>query len=366
MSMAKPLESYADVDTPALLLDLNQVERNIERYQRLAREAGIALRPHAKAHKTVEVGRRQIAAGAAGVCCAKLAEAESLAELGNILITTPVIGPLKLRRLVDLVRRSQVAVVADDAANIADLSAAAAQAGVGFDLLVDVDVGQARTGVPPGPKAAELAALIRRSPGLRFRGVQAYQGKLQGIVKLEERTNLVREAMVKLAETVRDLESAGFECSVRTGGGTGSFPIDLSLKALNELQPGSYVTMDTNYAKVELGADERLGQPLTILATVISRPTADRAVVDVGWKSASSDSGTPMPRNRPGLSFEFAGDEHGIVRSSAGPLELRLGERVELIPSHCDTTVNLYDTFVVHRNGRVEAVWPIAARGKSQ
>jgi D-serine deaminase-like pyridoxal phosphate-dependent protein len=365
MAMTQDVERYAGVDTPALLLDLDQLERNIERYQRLAREAGIALRPHAKAHKTIEVGRRQIAAGAAGVCCAKLAEAEALAQLGNILITTPVIGTLKVRRLVDLARKAKITVVVDDAANIAELGSAASQAGIDLDVLVDVDVGQARTGVPPGPKAAELAALIRRSPRLRFRGVQGYQGKLQGVAKLEERTGLVREAMVKLTETVRHLEDAGFECPVRTGGGTGSFPIDLRLKALTELQPGSYVTMDTNYAKVELGV-ERLGQPLTVLATVISRPSAERAVVDAGWKAASSDSGTPMLANRGGLSFEFAGDEHGIVRSTAGPLELSLGSRIELIPSHCDTTVNLYDAFVVHRSGRVEAVWPIAARGKSQ
>ena len=170
--MAEHLQSYVDVDTPALLLDLDQAERNIERYQRLAGESGIALRPHAKAHKTVEVGRRQIAAGAVGVCCAKLAEAEALAELGNILVTTPLIGALKIRRLIELARRTQVVLVVDDAANIAELSAAASGARLAFDVVVDVDVGQARTGVPPGPKAAELATLIKRSAGLRFRGVQ--------------------------------------------------------------------------------------------------------------------------------------------------------------------------------------------------
>jgi D-serine deaminase-like pyridoxal phosphate-dependent protein len=363
--MAQPPERYAGVDTPALLLDLDQVERNIERYQVLAREAGVVLRPHAKAHKCIEVGQRQITAGAVGVCCAKLAEAEALAPLGNILVTTPVVDAQKIGRLVELARKAKVSVVVDDAANVAELAAACVQAQVDLGVLVDVDVGQARTGVQSGASAAELAAHVKRS-GLRLAGMQGYQGRLQGVANLEERAALVREAMQKLTDAVRRLESVGLECAVRTGGGTGSFPIDLELKVLTEIQPGSYVTMDTNYAKVELGAGRHLGHPLTILASVVSRPTADRAVVDVGWKSASSDSGTPAVRGGTGLTFEFAGDEHGIIRSGAGRVELRLGERVELIPSHCDTTVNLYDSFVVHRGGRVEAQWPIVARGRSQ
>ena len=236
-----------------------------------------------------------------------------------------------------------------------------------LEVLVDVDVGQARTGVPPGPKAAELAAQIARSPNLRFLGLQGYQGRLQGVPALSERDLLIRGAMTKLAESERFVREAGLQCAVKTGGGTGSFHVDLKLGLLNELQPGSYTTMDTNYAKVELGGADAhpLGQPLTILATVISRPTADRAVLDVGWKSASSDSGTPLLRGHPGLIFEFAGDEHGIVRSGGAPLNLALGERVELVPSHCDTTVNLYDSFVVHRDGKPEASWPIVARGRS-
>jgi D-serine deaminase-like pyridoxal phosphate-dependent protein len=363
-------EPFAAVDTPALLLDLDQVERNIRRYQQAADAARLRLRPHAKAHKCPQVGKLQLEAGAAGLCCAKLAEAEALAEhgLADFLVTTPVVGAMKLGRLIGLARRSKVSVVADSEENIAELGKACAQAGLTLDVLVDVDVGQGRTGVAPGESAAALARRIRENPSLRFRGLQGYQGRLQGVAALDERTRLVEEAMARLGRSEAALREAGFGVEIKTGGGSGSFPIDLHLKALTELQPGSYVTMDTNYAKVRFGGTDEhpLGQPLTLLASVISRPAQDRAVVDVGWKAASSDSGTPTVRAREGLVFEFAGDEHGIVRSGAGALALRLGERIELVPSHCDTTVNLYDAFVVHRSGRPEALWPIVGRGKSQ
>lgn len=363
-------DGFSEIDTPALLLDLDRVERNLDRYQRAAEAAGLKLRPHAKAHKTAQLGRLQLARGALGLCCAKLAEAEALAAPGleTFLITTPVIGPRKIRRLIDLCRRAKVIVVADGDENVAALAEATKQASVTLDVLVDVDVGQGRTGVVPGAAAAKLATLIAKQPGLRFRGLQGYQGKLQGVASLEERAGLVREAMAKLAESERAVREAGLVVEIRTGGGTGSFPIDLELKALTELQPGSYVTMDTNYAKVRLGGsdDHPLGNPLTILASVISRPVAERAVVDVGWKSASSDSGTPALVGVEGHTFEFAGDEHGIVRRGGAPVAVAPGQKVQLIPSHCDTTVNLYDSFVVHRSGKVIETWPIVGRGKAQ
>ena len=358
--------SFAEVDTPALLLDLDRVERNLERYQRAADAAGLKLRPHAKAHKTAQLGRLQLERGALGLCCAKLAEAEALAAQGldTFLVTTPVIGTGKIRRLIELARRARVMVVVDGEENVAELG----RAGVALDVLVDVDVGQGRTGVVPGKAAASLACAISRQKNLRFRGLQTYQGRLQSVASLEERTALVREAMAKLAESERAVKEAGLPVEIKTGGGTGSFPIDLQLKALTELQPGSYVTMDTNYAKVKLGGgeDHPLGNPLTILTTVISRPVPERAVVDVGWKSASSDSGTPALLDADGHTFEFAGDEHGIVRRGGAALAVAPGQRLQLIPSHCDTTVNLYDSFVVHRSGTVIETWPIVGRGKAQ
>ncbi|MBI4291418.1 MAG: DSD1 family PLP-dependent enzyme [Betaproteobacteria bacterium] len=369
--MSAKQEEFAELDTPALLLDLDQVERNIDRYQRGAASAGLQLRPHAKAHKCSAVGRIQVERGAVGLCCAKLGEAEAMAAGGvrDLLVTTPVVGGLKIRRLVDLARSAKVAVVVDDESNIAELAQAAGSAGVQIDVLVEVDVGQARAGVAPGPRAAELATVIARSRGLRFRGLQGYQGKLQAVASFSDRDALVREAMGKLRLASDGVRAAGLDCTVATGGGTGSFPIDIRLGMLTELQPGSYVTMDTAYAKVALageGDEHPLGQPLTILASVISKTTAGKAIVDVGWKSASSDGGLPSVKNRSDLIFEFAGDEHGSIRSSAGELNLALGDRIELIPSHCDTTVNLYDRFAVHRSGRLEGFWTIEARGKSQ
>lgn len=363
--------SFDGVDTPALLLDLDQVERNLERYRAMAAAAGRALRPHAKAHKCTAVGRLQMARGAVGLCCAKLAEAEAMAAGGltDLLITTPVIGAAKIERLVRLARGAKVAVVADDAGNIAALAEAARQSGIALDVLVDVDVGQGRTGAQSAEQAAALAAKVAGSPHLGFRGLQGYQGKLQSVASYDEREALVHDAMAKLLAAAGKIRGQGIECALLTGGGSGSFPIDLELAALTELQPGSYVTMDTQYAKVQLGGgdDHPLGHPLTILATVISRPAADRAVVDVGWKCASSDSGTPVIRGHAGLAFEFAGDEHGIVRpAGAAAMALAPGDRIELVPSHCDTTVNLYDRFAVHRRGKLEAYWPIEGRGKSQ
>ena len=362
--------NFRDVDTPALLLDLDQVERNIERYQRLAASAGLTLRPHAKAHKCSAVGRIQVERGAVGLCCAKLGEAESMAACGlrNLLVTTPVVGPLKIRRLMELAGSAQIAVVADHESNIAALSQAATSAGVRLDILVEVDVGQGRTGVTPGQRAGELAAQIARSPGLQFVGLQGYQGKLQAVASLADRASLVSEAMTRLRASIESIRAAGQDCKVITGGGTGSFPIDIERRMFTELQPGSYVTMDNTYAKVVLGKESDahpLGHPLTILATVISRPNAEKAIVDVGWKSASSDAGLPSVKGRPEWVFEFAGDEHGSIRSNVGPLSLALADRVELVPSHCDTTVNLHDRFAVHRSGRLEATWAIEGRGKS-
>jgi 3-hydroxy-D-aspartate aldolase len=359
-----------DVDTPALLLDADALGRNIARMRDLVAGSGLALRPHAKTHKTPRIALMQLAAGAAGICCSKLAEAEVMVGGGimDILITTPVVGASKIARLMRLAHTAGIRVVVDDAVGIDALGDAAAAAKVSLDVLIEVDVGQARCGVPPGQTAADLAGRIGRHRALRFAGLQGYNGALQGVAAFEERAARVRASLDLLLETAGLVRKRGIEVATLTGGGTGSSAIDLELRGLTELQPGSYVVMDASYAKVrDRGADALpFERALGVLATVVSRPAPDRCVVDVGWKSVSVDSGPPLVAGHPDLMFEFAGDEHGKLRSTAGAVQLRPGDRIELIPAHCDTTINLYDAYTVMRDGRVEGLWPIEARGRTQ
>lgn len=362
---------FPDVDTPALLLDEQRLRSNIAVMQAKATAAGMALRPHAKAHKCAQVARLQMAAGAAGLCCAKLGEAEALALAGvpDLLITTPVVGSLKIARLMRLARLTAVRVVVDDERNIHELARAAHAAGIVLAVVIEVDVGQGRCGVPPGPRAAQLAYRVGAEPALALAGMQGYQGRLQCVADYAERRAGVVSAMAALARSVDAVRQAGMDVPVITGGGTGSFPIDIELASLTELQPGSYVTMDRAYTAVDWSGKDAgmpLQRPLSILASVISRPARGRAILDVGWKSASSDGAAPVCLGHPELIFEFAGDEHGQVRAAnGGDLDLACGDRIELMPGHCDTTVNLYDRFVVHAQGRAHATWPIEARGMS-
>jgi len=365
-----PGQSRDTLDTPALVLDLDRLERNIERMKRLLSGSALAVRPHVKTHKSPEVARRQLAAGARGVCCAKLGEAEVMAAAGidDLLVTTPIAGRAKLARLAALAKRARLSVVADDGVAIAELSAAVSAAGGSLTVVIEVNVGQDRCGVAPGPEAARLAQAVARLPGLRFGGLQGYHGRLQGIARYETRRSEVRAALDRLLDSADRVRAAGIEVPVLTGGGTGSVAMDLELRGLTELQPGSYVYMDASYGKLEWdaqGAPIPFEQSIMILGSVVSRPQPARAVLDVGWKSASSDSGPPVPVGLAGASFEFAGDEHGSLRGIEAT-QLRPGDLVELVPSHCDTTVNLYDRIVVCRGGEVVEVWPIAARGRSQ
>lgn len=362
---------FAEVDTPALLLDIGQVQANIALMQARAHAAGLQLRPHAKAHKSPRIARMQKEAGAVGICCAKLAEAEIMVAGGqdDILITTPVVDAGKLARLVHLARQARIAVVADDAAGIHALGNAARQAGVQVGVIAEVDVGQGRCGVAPGPAVLALALAAGAFPGtLGLAGVQGYQGRLQNLASFSERDAAVGLAMDKLQQSLACLRQAGVSVPVVTGGGTGSAPLDMRRKILTELQPGSYISMDRAYAATEWDDEHGLppfGQPLLVLASVLSRPESNRVVIDVGWKSINSDGAAPLVWQRPDLQFEFAGDEHALLRS-VGEINLAPGDRVLLMPGHCDTTVNLYDAFTVQRDGEVEGRWPIEARGKSQ
>jgi D-serine deaminase-like pyridoxal phosphate-dependent protein len=360
----------ADLDTPVLLVDRPALERNIARMQQMAAAAGIAYRPHAKAHKAPAIAEMQMAAGAAGQCCAKLGEAEVLAAagIGDLLITTPVVGRGKLKRLMLLLNDARVAVVTDSSANVAELAQAAQTAGRPLDVLVEVDVGQGRCGVRPGDAAAILAAEIADQKWLKFRGLQGYQGALQMVASAAERRAKVEDALAKLLASAEAVKRRGLAVDVLTGGGTGSSAIDCALHGLTELQPGSYIFMDSKYAAIEWDGANRppFETALSVLGTVISRPARDHAIVDVGMKAASGDGGPPMLDPAPGDgAFSFAGDEHGHLRF-AGACPVEIGAQVRLIPSHCDTTVNLYDRYVVTDGDEVVDVWDIAARGRVQ
>jgi 3-hydroxy-D-aspartate aldolase len=286
----------------------------------------------------------------------------------DVLVTTPVVAPEKIRRLVSLAGRATVGVVVDDPQNVRHLSEAAKEEKVALHVLVEINVGQNRCGVAPGPAAADLADEIARLPGLHLRGFQGYHGSLQQVVDLDRRTAEIRHALDLLLESAQVARGRGHEIEVLTGGGTGSSVTDIGFRGLTELQPGSYVFMDSNYNRIHWDAGGALvpfGNAISILTSVVSCTSADRIIVDAGWKSASCDSGMPALKAIEGATFAFAGDEHGKLSIPEGT-RISTGDKLELLPSHCDTTVNLYDHYVCVRNGKVEELWPVAARGKTQ
>lgn len=355
------------LDTPAMLVDLPAVERNIERMLSRFRGTPVAVRPHLKTVKSPELARRLLAAGASGVCVAKLSEAEVMVEAGidDLLVTTELAGAPKLERLVRLLRRGpRVRLVVDGEEGALALSRALAAAGLEVEVLLDLDVGQRRTGVLPGGPALALAARVAALPALRLVGVQGYEGHLQQL-EPGERERRCREALAQLADCARALRGAGHAISIVTTAGTGTAAVARGCPEITEVQPGSFVFLDTSYRRA-LGAE--FEPALSILTTVISRPRPGEAVVDAGLKSLSTDSGFAEPRDRRGMSYRPAGDEHGILAWGSGAAfpEPRVGDRLELLPSHIDTTINLHDSYHVLSAGRLVATWPVSARGKVQ
>ncbi len=324
------------------------------------RTTGKAIRPHAKTHKSPLIARMQVERGAIGLCCAKLGEAEVLADagVGPVHITTEIAGEPKIERLVALRRRAEVMVAVDDMEVARALHQAMSAAGLTLDVLVDVNVGQERTGVTPAA-AGELAACVASLPGLRLRGIQAYEGHLQHIHAETERRAKWRECADGMLAARDSILERGLPVEIVSTAGTGTCAFAAELPEVTEVQAGSYPFMDCDYARVE-------GLPyetsLTVLASVVSRQRGDTAVIDAGWKALSTDAGMPAVKGRPDARYAPKGDEHGGV---AG-VRLVPGSRIELVPSHCDTTVNLYDEYVCVRKGVVEASWPIAARGRIQ
>jgi D-serine deaminase-like pyridoxal phosphate-dependent protein len=367
--------ALADVDTPALVVDLDAFECNLKRMADFAGRAGVRLRAHAKTHKSPDIAARQVALGAVGVCCQKVSEAEVMVGGGiaDVLVSNEVAGAAKLERLAALARRAKVAMCVDDADNVAELEAAAASAGATLEVMVEVDVGARRCGVPPGAPAARLAELVAKAPHLAFAGLQAYHGSAQHVREAGERKALIARAAELVEETRRALAAAGLEARIVSGAGTGTYENEAASGVWNELQCGSYVFMDADYARNKRADGSPFGDfehALFVYATVMSLPAPERAVVDAGLKAFSVDSGLPLPWRLQGAQYQRPSDEHGILDLAGcpAPERPRRGGKVLLVPGHCDPTVNLHDWYVGVRGlgsegARVECLWPVAARG---
>lgn len=364
---ARPGMDVTDVDTPALLIDLDVLERNLDALDALMAGSRARVRAHAKPHKSPDIARLQVARGAVGICCQKVSEAEAFARAGleDILVTNQIVGPTKLARLVRLAQSATIGVCADDAANVVALDRAAAEAGVTLRVLVEVDVGGHRCGVTPGTAAIALAEEVAGSPHLRFGGLQAYHGRAQHVRSHTDRRAAARAVGAALDDTLAGLEARGLAPPIITGGGTGTIEFDAADGLYAELQPGSYIFMDADYGR-NLDTDgapvSTFHQSLFVLTTVMSRAQAGQAVVDAGLKAHSVDSGMPLVAGVPGAIYTRASDEHGVIEFE-GDVGLSLGDQIRLVPGHCDPTVNLHDWLVGVRAGRVEAVWPVSARG---
>lgn len=357
------------LDTPAMIVDLTLMEENIARLMARFHELGVHVRPHLKTVKSPDLARILLAAGATGGCVAKVSEAEVMAQAGieDLLITSEIVGKPKLARLVALVREHpQIKSVVDSLAGAQALNEAMGEAGLTLDVLLDLNVGQNRTGVLPGEEALTLARQLGSMSNLRLIGVQGYEGHLQHVHDAEERARRCRQSMQLLTATAAQLRSEGFPIAIVTTGGTGTGEICATCEGVTEVQPGSFIFMDTDYRNA-LGPV--YANALTILSTVISH-APDRAVVDAGLKSLSIDSGMPEAKNLPGVRYRPGGDEHGILtwgeNATFPPDALSVGERIEFIPGHIDTTVNLHDTYYAYRDGKIAAIWPVSARGKVQ
>jgi len=368
MSHDPPAEvgaALSAVDTPALLLDLDAFEHNVQRMTFAVRSAKVRLRPHAKSHKCPEIALRQIQAGAVGVCCQKVSEAEAMVDGGvaDVFVSNEIVGRRKLLRLAALAKRARVSVCVDNAANVADLDAAAGEAGARLDVLIELNVGANRCGVEPGAAALALAQAVSAARNLRFAGIHAYQGAAQHLRSVADRRAAIALAVRKARATRALLEESGIEVEVVTGAGTGTFPFEAASGVYNEIQPGSYIFMDADYNANDWSDLPQFEQSLYVLTTVMSTPAADRAVVDAGLKASSVDAGMPRVAGWTGVEYVKASDEHGVLQIAAGAKAPRLGDRIRLIPGHCDPTVNLYDWIVCVRGDKVEALWPITARG---
>ncbi len=361
-----------EVPTPALLIDVATMELNLAKMAAHAEEQGISLRPHTKTHKCPLLAKRQMEMGAVGVCCAKVGEAEVMVEAGieEVLITSPVVTDDKIGRVVALSNKSsEVALVVDNRPAAERLNEAAAAQGATQRVLVDLDVGTRRTGIATGEPALELARKIDALPNLDLRGLQAYAGHLMHVHGHAERQARSLEALEAAVETRRLIEADGIAVSVLSGGGTGTWDIDSEVDGMTDLQVGSYLFMDEQYRRIgsRHGAVfDDFETSLFVVVTAISQPVPEMITTDGGYKAFASDADRPQLADLAGVVYGWGGDEHGMLRIADAPRPPQLGDRLWCVTPHCDPTVNLYDVYYPVRDGRVEELWPISARGKSQ
>lgn len=368
MITSAPLGCAVDeLDTPALCIDLDVLESNIQRMAALCREAGVGWRPHTKAVKTPEIARREIAAGAIGVTCAKLGEAEVMAEGGirDILVANQIYGPPKMRRLAEVCRKADLIVAVDHEDQVRPMSQAVYAAGVKLRMIVEIDIGLKRSGVLPGDAAVRLGQFIAGQPGLELAGIMGYEGHLLTIADPSEKAKRIREALAVLVACRDDFLGAGLPCPIVSAGGTGSYKYTLTCPGVTEVQAGGLIFMDAFY-RHKCGVQE-FGHSLKLLCTVVSRPAPERAIIDAGRKSVHADHHAPLVVGREhDIRVTRLSAEHGELELSESARNLKIGDRLELIPGYSDMTNVLHNEFYGIRQGRLEVIWPLLARGRLQ
>ncbi len=369
---ALPGMDEADIQTPCLVLDLDALERNIKKMGDYARAKGMRHRVHAKMHKSVDVGRLQEAlGGACGICCQKVSEAEVFARAGfkDILVSNEVCDLAKIDRLARLPKfGARTIVCVDDVANVATLSAAAVKHGTEIECIVEIDCGAGRCGVTTTEAVVEIAQAIDAAKGLKFSGLQAYQGAMQHMDSFDARKAKLDLAVAQVKDAVAGLKAVGLECDIVGGGGTGSYYFESASGVYNELQCGSYAFMDADYGRILDADGKRIDEgewenALFILTSVMSHAKPDKAIVDAGLKAQSVDSGLPVIFGRTDVKYVKCSDEHGVIDDPLGVL--KVNDKLKLVPGHCDPTCNVHDWYVGVRGGKVEVVWPVSARGKA-
>ncbi|MDT8343229.1 MAG: DSD1 family PLP-dependent enzyme [Thermohalobaculum sp.] len=369
---ALPGMDEADIQTPCLILDLDALEHNIRKMGDYAKAHGMRHRAHGKMHKSVDVLKLQESlGGAVGVCCQKVSEAEVFVRGGirDVLVSNQVRDPAKIDRLARLPKLgSRIIVCVDDVANVADLSAAAVRHGTTIECFVEIDCGAGRCGVTTSADVVKIAKAIDAAPGLKFTGIQAYQGAMQHIDSFEARKAKLDAAIAQVKDAVAALEAVGLKPELVSGGGTGSYYFESESGVYNELQCGSYAFMDADYGRILDKDGHRIDHgewqnALFILTSVMSHAKADKAICDAGLKAQSVDSGLPFIYGRDDVKYVKCSDEHGVIDDPKGVL--KVNDKLRLVPGHCDPTCNVHDWYVGVRGGKVEAVWPISARGKA-